>query len=81
MERKPVHDFPFHLLIGEVRTIRNETKHPIHGKYPLNRKDMELWHADYADYAEYADFFCAESAKATPAAGAVPRAGPKGTHP
>ena len=41
-------------------------------------KDMELWHADYA---EYADFFCAESAKATPTAGAVPCAGPKGTHP
>ena len=27
----------FHLLIGEVWTIRNETTYPIHGKYPLNR--------------------------------------------
>ena len=29
--------FYYHLLIGEVRTIRNETTYPIHGKYPLNR--------------------------------------------
>ena len=28
--------FYYHLLIGEVRTIRNETTYPIHGKYPLN---------------------------------------------
>ena len=28
--------FHYHLLIGEVRTIRNETAYPIHGKYPLN---------------------------------------------
>ena len=29
--------FYYHLLIGEVRAIRNETTYPIHGKYPLNR--------------------------------------------
>ena len=29
--------FHYHLLIGEVRTIRNETTYPIHGKYPLNQ--------------------------------------------
>ena len=28
----------YYLLIGEVRTIRNETTYPIHGKYPLNPK-------------------------------------------
>ena len=28
--------FHYHLRIGEVRTIRNETTYPIHGKYPLN---------------------------------------------
>ena len=28
--------FYYHLFIGEVRTIRNETTYPIHGKYPLN---------------------------------------------
>ena len=28
--------FHYHLLIGEVRTIRNETTYPIHGKYPLS---------------------------------------------
>ena len=28
----------YHLFIGEVRTIRNETTYPIHGKYPLNQK-------------------------------------------
>ena len=30
--------FYYHLFIGEVRTIRNETTYPIHGKYPLNLK-------------------------------------------
>ena len=29
--------FYYHLLIGEVRTIRNETTDPIHGKYPLSQ--------------------------------------------
>ena len=29
--------FHYHLLIGEVRTIRNETTYSIHGKYPLNQ--------------------------------------------
>ena len=29
--------FYYHLFIGEVRTIRNETTYPIHGKYPLCR--------------------------------------------
>ena len=29
--------FYYHLFIGEVGTIRNETTYPIHGKYPLNR--------------------------------------------
>ena len=33
---------------GEVRTIRNETTYPIHGKYPLN----PIFHADLADSAE-----------------------------
>ena len=28
--------FHYHLRIGEVRTTRNETTYPIHGKYPLN---------------------------------------------
>ena len=28
--------FYYHLLIGEVWTIRNETTYPIHGKYPLS---------------------------------------------
>ena len=28
--------FHYHLFIGEVRTIRNETTYPIHGKYRLN---------------------------------------------
>ena len=28
--------FHYHLRIGEVRTIRNETTYPIHGKYLLN---------------------------------------------
>ena len=28
--------FYYHLFIGEVRTIRNETTYPIHGKYPFN---------------------------------------------
>ena len=28
--------FYYHLFIGEVWTIRNETTYPIHGKYPLN---------------------------------------------
>ena len=28
--------FYYHLFIGEVKTIRNETTYPIHGKYPLN---------------------------------------------
>ena len=29
--------FYYHLFIGEVRTIRNETTYSIHGKYPLNQ--------------------------------------------
>ena len=29
--------FHYHLFIGEVRTIRNETTYPIHGNYPLNQ--------------------------------------------
>ena len=29
--------FYYHLFIGEVRTIRDETTYSIHGKYPLNQ--------------------------------------------
>ena len=29
--------FYYHLFIGEVRTIRNETRYSIHGKHPLNQ--------------------------------------------
>ena len=35
--------FYYHLLIGEVWTIRNETTYPIHGKYPLNQvRNLQL---------------------------------------
>ena len=34
--------FYYHLFIGEVRTIRNETTYSIHGKYPLNRKSSNV---------------------------------------
>ncbi|MDY4950993.1 MAG: hypothetical protein SO098_00785, partial [Prevotella sp.] len=33
--------FHYHLFIGEVRTIRNETTYPIHGKYPLNQFNQQ----------------------------------------
>ena len=39
--------FYYHLFIGEVRTIRNETTYPIHGKYPLNQvrnlRNLNKW--------------------------------------
>ena len=35
--------FHYHLRIGEVRTIRNETTYPIHGKYPLSQKLLCVW--------------------------------------
>ena len=35
--------FYYHLFIGEVWTIRNETTYPIHGKYPLNQvRNLQL---------------------------------------
>ena len=65
MERKPVHDFPLPLRIGEVWTIRNEITYPTHGTYQLSRffcicgiseigvgNVCCFWHADYADYAD-----------------------------
>ena len=41
--------FYYHLFIGEVRTIRNETTYSIHGKYPLNqvRNLRNLNHCNY----------------------------------
>ena len=44
--------FHYHLRIGEVRTTRNETTYPIHGKYPLNQNNVWLVNYNVAGWLQ-----------------------------
>ena len=64
--------FYYHLFIGEVRTIRNETTYSIHGKYPLNQvrnlRNLNLLKKDRPSL-----FFSAHSEKSFTGFAAMPK--------